>query len=91
MTLEHMIELLEAEHECMLRKSHGDCDSRCEACDLVQDDGELNEMYTKVIKLLKLKNGVTIQDMKDLELVRQVRAGKVKVAGCTAYTIINGD
>ena len=91
MKLDRMIELLEAEHECMLRKSHGDCDSRCEACNLVQDDGELNEMYTKVIKLLKARTGITTQDLKDLELVRRVRAGKVKVAGCTAYTIINGD
>ena len=51
--LERMIELLTIEHECMLRNSHGDCDRKCEDCDLVQDDGELHEMYTDVIGLLK--------------------------------------
>lgn len=53
MTIERMVELLTVEHECMLRKSHNDCDSRCESCDLVQDDGELHEMYTDVIAILK--------------------------------------
>ena len=48
-----MIELLEIEHECMLRKSHGDCDGYCCDCDLVQDDAELHEMYTDVIGLLQ--------------------------------------
>lgn len=53
MTIQRMVELLTVEHECMLRKSHSDCDSRCESCDLVQDDGELHEMYTDVIAILK--------------------------------------
>lgn len=53
MTYERMIELLQVEHECVLRKSHGDCDSQCDACDLVQDDGEPHEMYSNVIGLLK--------------------------------------
>lgn len=53
MTVERMIELLNIEHECMLRKSHDDCDSQCEACELVQDDDELHEMYTCVISNLE--------------------------------------
>lgn len=53
MTIQRMIELLEAEHQCMLRNSHGDCDRKCEDCDLVQDDSELHEMYTDVIFALK--------------------------------------
>lgn len=56
MTLERMIELLEIEHECMLRGSHDDCDRDCFNCNLVQDDGELHEMYTNVIVLLKGMN-----------------------------------
>ena len=53
MTIQRMIELLEIEHECMLRGSHDDCDRNCADCELVQDDGDLHEMYTNVIALLK--------------------------------------
>ena len=53
MTIERMIELLKIEHECMLRGAHDDCDRKCADCELVQDDGELHEMYTNVIRLLK--------------------------------------
>ena len=53
MTIQRMIELLKIEHECMLRLSHDDCDRNCADCDLVQDDGDLHEMYTNVIALLK--------------------------------------
>ena len=53
MTIERMIELLKIEHECMLRKSHDDCNGDCNNCDLVQDDGELHEMYMDVIGILK--------------------------------------
>ena len=53
MTIQRMIELLEIEHECILRNSHGECDRNCGDCDLVQDDGDLHEMYTDVISLLK--------------------------------------
>ena len=53
MSKQRMIELLEIEHECMMRKSHNDCDSVCQNCELVQDDKDLHEMYTNVIVLLK--------------------------------------
>ena len=53
MTIKRMIELLEIEHECMLKASHGDCDRRCGECELVQDDDELHEMYTDVIGIIK--------------------------------------
>ena len=55
MQIERMIELLKIEHECMLRKSHDDCNSNCADCDLVQDDLELDEMYTCVIDILQKK------------------------------------
>ena len=48
-----MIELLEIEHECMLRGACGVCDRNCAECKLVQDAKELHEMYTNVIALLK--------------------------------------
>ena len=57
MTRDRMIELLEVEHECMLRASHGDCERKCDKCELCQDDEELHEMYTKVIDLLKAAEG----------------------------------
>ena len=60
MTLERMIELLNIEHECMLRNSHGDCDRKCEDCDLVQDDGELHEMYMDCIGLMKKQEPKTV-------------------------------
>lgn len=53
MTIAKIIELLEIEHECMLRKSRDACDSHCGICELVQDDGELHEMYTDVIAIMK--------------------------------------
>lgn len=53
MTEQRMAELLEIEHECMLRGSHGDCDRDCANCELVQDDGELHEMYTNVIEMVR--------------------------------------
>ena len=53
MTIQRMIELLKIEHECMLRGAHDDCDRNCADCELVQDDGELHEMYTNVIGMLK--------------------------------------
>ena len=55
MKIERMIELLKIEHECMLRKSHDDCDWNCADCDLVQDDLELHEMYLDVIDILEKK------------------------------------
>lgn len=53
MTIQRMIELLKIEHECMLRGAHDDCDRDCANCELVQDDGDLHEMYTNVIGILE--------------------------------------
>ena len=53
MTIDRMIELLEIEHECMLRGSHNECDRKCECCELVQDDMDLHVMYTNVIHIMK--------------------------------------
>ena len=53
MTIERMIQLLEIEHECMLRASDKVCDRKCELCPLVQSDDELDEMYQEVVKILR--------------------------------------
>ena len=66
MTSNRMIELLEIEHECMLRNSHGDCDRNCTDCELAQDDDELHEMYTNVIALLKEQEAVKVKDYADI-------------------------
>lgn len=58
MTKERMIELIEIEHECMRRGAHSECDRDCANCELVQDDQELDEMYTVVITLLKEQEAV---------------------------------
>lgn len=55
MTRERMVELLKIEHECMLRGAHNECDRDCANCELVQDDGELHEMYTSVIDIIEKK------------------------------------
>ena len=60
MTIQRMLELLEIEHECMLRGAHDDCDRNCADCELVQDDYELHEMYTDVISLLKKQEAVPV-------------------------------
>lgn len=62
MTIKRMIELLEIEHECMLRGSHDDCDRNCADCELVRDDGVLHEMYTNVIALMKEQEPKPIKD-----------------------------
>lgn len=61
MTIQRMIELLEIEHECMLRGSHDDCDRNCADCELVQDDGDLHEMYTNVIALMKEQEPIPVE------------------------------
>lgn len=53
MNKERIVQLLEIEHECMLRKSSGICYSNCGVCELVQDDEELDEMYKEVIRIVK--------------------------------------
>ena len=53
MTVQRMVELLEIEHECMLRGSRCECDRDCAKCNLVQDDMELHEMYTNVIEMVR--------------------------------------
>ena len=55
MTKERMIELLKIERECMRRGAHNECDRDCARCELVQDDRDLDEMYTGVIALLRMK------------------------------------
>ena len=42
MTNERILELLEIEKQCVTRE----CDRNCAACDLVQEQDELEEMYT---------------------------------------------
>jgi len=53
MTVERIIELLRIEHQCILSNTNGECDRRCNDCDLVQDDAELNEMYTEAVSILE--------------------------------------
>ena len=67
MTIERMIELLEIEHECMLRGAHDDCDRKCADCELVQEDDELHEMYTNVVWLLKEQDGLLHKKQKDID------------------------
>lgn len=84
MTVERMVELLEIEHQCMLRGSHGDCDRKCQDCDLVQDDGELHEMYTNVIALLKEQEAVPV-------IQREVMHMLFWCCGSCGVAITNGD
>ena len=67
MTIERMIELLEIEHECMRRGAHSECDRDCARCELVQDDQELDEMYTGVIALLKEQDKLLHKKQKDID------------------------
>ena len=53
MTVERIIELLNIEHQCILRNTNGNCDRNCGVCDLVQKDADLDEMYTDAIAILK--------------------------------------
>ena len=53
MTIERMIELLNIEHQCVLRNTNDNCNRDCGACDLVQDDADLDEMYTEAVSILE--------------------------------------
>lgn len=81
MTIQRMIELLEIEHECMLRGAHDDCDRNCANCELVQDDGDLHEMYTNVIALLKEKKA-EIERMKGEGKSPTWKKGKAFCGNC---------
>lgn len=52
MTIQRMIDLLKIEMLCVNRKAKTNCYG-CEACDLVQDDAELQTMYASVIGVLE--------------------------------------
>ena len=84
MTIQQMLELLEIEHECMLRGSHGDCDRNCANCELVQDDGDLHEMYTDVIAMLKEQEAVPV-------VQREVMHMLVWCCGSCGVAITKGD
>ena len=49
-----MIDLLEIERACVETNADQRCDRDCANCNLVQDDKELIEMYTKVANMLGL-------------------------------------
>lgn len=67
MTTAKIVDLLETEHACMLRKSHDGCDGDCGACDLARDDYELEEMYTDAINIIRKRTGLDqIDDMDDM-------------------------
>ena len=53
MTVERIIELLNIEHQCILRNTNGNCDRGCGVCDLVQKDTDLDEMYTEAVSILE--------------------------------------
>lgn len=78
MTIQRMLELLEIEHECMLRSAHDDCDRNCADCELVQDDYELDEMYTDVISLLKDREAKTIEQPEIVRCKDCIHNGKVE-------------
>ena len=65
MAPERVLDLLKIEHSCMLRKSHGDCDGKCDSCCLVQDDRDLHEMYVSAMNYVKLHIPVQIEDIEE--------------------------
>ena len=64
---ERMLELLEIERECVKRAKT--CDRNCAACDLVQKDEDLLEMYDKVIRLVS----------REVDRVKREKAYKEKI------------
>ena len=56
MKIDRIIDLLKIEQKCILRNTNNECNRQCGECDLVQDDAELNEMYTNVINILAVQN-----------------------------------
>lgn len=77
MTIQRMIELLENERDCLQWWSYGDCDMICSECDLKRDNGELYDMYTNVISVLKEYG------KPDCEHTEHDGIGCLGYAGCT--------
>ena len=53
MTYQRAYELMNIEHECVLRNSYQECNRNCENCDLVQKDTDLIEAYVMAKIALK--------------------------------------
>lgn len=58
MTIQQMIELIENERDCLQWWSYGDCDMICSECSLKRDSGELYDMYTNAISMMKEKEAI---------------------------------
>ena len=60
---EKVIELLRIEKECVFRNSAHLCTRRCDACDLVQNDKELLEMYDAAINIISDASKTTVAEI----------------------------
>ena len=58
MKMDRIIQLLEIERQCV----SSNCDRQCDTCELVQEQDELVEMYSFVIKMLKGTSAHAKQD-----------------------------
>ena len=53
MTYQRVYELMDIEHECVLRNHYQECDRNCKDCDLVQKDVDLIEAYVMAKNAIK--------------------------------------
>ena len=90
MKIDRIIELLEIEHECMLRGAHNVCDRNCSECELVQDDTELHEMYVSAIAILNKKRGKKYYNMDDEKLFWILTIFGALIVSIVTLTIIFG-
>lgn len=67
MTTERALQLLRIEQECIKRNSCEGCDRDCAACDLVQEDEELNDMYEYVTAYFPCNTWIDVNTRLPLE------------------------
>ena len=53
MTVERIIQLLQAQDQCLRNQIQAKCQHNCPMCELVQDMHELVEMYSQVIEIMQ--------------------------------------
>ena len=69
---------------------------KCNDCPYQDDGGAEDDCYSDelcadALALLKAQEPMTVNERRDLEILRRVKSGKILKHGCTDYVIYNGE
>lgn len=66
-------------------------DADCKSCPYISVNGCIDQIYKDALELLKTQEKPTVKECKDLQVLRDIKSGKVLKSGCKEYVIYNGD